>query len=147
MIETIVINYYIYWGDRNSLKKNELLLLERKKLEGIIAVINRKIVKAQENFDKQEKTKISIGEGMRGAHLVRQGLMEFYFTEIINLKNMVNNPYFGRINFIENNKDLKEIYIGKHLLVGDKNDLLIYDWRSPICSMYYDYSIGHASYK
>ncbi|MGN1342731.1 MAG: HelD family protein [Bacilli bacterium] len=56
-----------------------------------------------------------------------------------------NKPYFGMIKFKENNEE-EEIYIGiTH--VEDKLNYYVHDWRSPICSMFYDYETGLASYK
>ena len=56
-----------------------------------------------------------------------------------------NKPYFGMIKFKENNEE-EEIYIGiTH--VEDKLNYYVHDWRSPICSLFYDYETGPASYK
>lgn len=58
------------------------------------------------------------------------------------------NPYFGRIDFVYDGDDEPEIlYIGLGGLqkkTGDGN--IIYDWRAPISSMYYDFDIGKAYY-
>jgi DNA helicase IV len=57
-------------------------------------------------------------------------------------------PYFGRIDFIEKGEEKAErCYIGTSNLINDNYDFLIYDWRSPVSSMFYDYEIGEASYK
>ncbi len=56
-----------------------------------------------------------------------------------------NKPYFGMITFKEQD-DEEKIYIGiTH--VEDKLEYYVHDWRSPICSMFYDYETGPASYK
>ncbi len=52
-----------------------------------------------------------------------------------------SNPYFGRIDF---NGD--KIYIGITYVEKD-NDHYVYDWRSPIATMFYDGGVGIASYK
>jgi len=51
-----------------------------------------------------------------------------------------DNPYFGSIIF--NNEP---IYIGITALKKDM-DYLVCDWRAPICSLFYDYGLGHAKY-
>ena len=58
-----------------------------------------------------------------------------------------NKPYFGSIRFIEDgNEDEEDIYIGiTH--VEDRLNYYVHDWRSPICSMFYDYETGRASYE
>lgn len=38
------------------------------------------------------------------------------------------------------------IFIGRSTLEGPGGAFLVYDWRAPICSMYYAYNLGQASY-
>ncbi|MBD3920431.1 UvrD-helicase domain-containing protein [Paenibacillus sp. PR3] len=61
---------------------------------------------------------------------------------------LLPSPYFGRIDFNENGMGFTEqIYIGVSSFVdADGMSFLIYDWRTPIASMYYDYSPGTADY-
>src|SRR5690625_5800602 len=41
-----------------------------------------------------------------------------------------------------------EIYIGIASFIDHKDeDFLIYDWRAPISSLYYDYALGKAGYE
>lgn len=70
-------------------------------------------------------------------------------SEMNKLLDLKEKPYFGRIDFIEANQDTKEkIYIGTSSLMDENDeDFLIYDWRAPISSMYYDYAPGPASYR
>ncbi|MFO7637267.1 MAG: AAA family ATPase [Clostridia bacterium] len=57
------------------------------------------------------------------------------------------SAYFGRIDFREEHfKAPEEIYIGTSTLNDDKGDILIYDWRAAICSMFYECEIGPASF-
>jgi DNA helicase II / ATP-dependent DNA helicase PcrA len=61
---------------------------------------------------------------------------------------MLESPYFGRIDFVEENEDFNEkCYIGLSNLVDEDYDFLVYDWRAPISSMFYDYETGKASYE
>lgn len=66
-----------------------------------------------------------------------------YFKKLYRVK---KNPYFGRVDFEESGSDINRIvYIGITHLTKD-NTILIYDWRAPISSLFYDYEIGNASY-
>lgn len=58
-------------------------------------------------------------------------------------------PYFGRIDFHEEGLPAKEtMYIGIRSLIDQKSNLpLVYDWRAPVSSMFYDYGLGEASYE
>lgn len=59
------------------------------------------------------------------------------------------SPYFGRIDFIENGEaEAERIYIGLASCLDEKEEhFLIYDWRAPISSLYYNYSPGKAEYE
>lgn len=59
------------------------------------------------------------------------------------------NPYFGRIDFVYDGEDEAEIlYIGLGGLQEERSiSNLIYDWRAPISSMYYDFDTGKAFYE
>ncbi|WP_068500226.1 RNA polymerase recycling motor HelD [Paenibacillus kribbensis] len=64
------------------------------------------------------------------------------------MNRLLPSPYFGRIDFQEDGLDPSEqIYIGVSSFVDEDGlSFLIYDWRTPIASLYYDYSPGRASY-
>ncbi|MFK2827020.1 RNA polymerase recycling motor HelD [Bacillus sp. B190/17] len=64
------------------------------------------------------------------------------------LRRMQGMPYFGRIDFIEEETSTAErIYIGISTLTDTSGEnFLIYDWRAPISSVYYDYQPGPAKY-
>ena len=67
------------------------------------------------------------------------------------LGKMLNSPYFGRIDFVEEGEattsQAEQIYIGISTLRDDITDeFLVYDWRAPISSMFYDCGLGQASY-
>ena len=56
-----------------------------------------------------------------------------------------NKPYFGSIRFKEDDEEI-DIYIGiTH--VEDNLEYYVHDWRSPVCSMFYDFETGPAHYK
>ncbi len=65
-----------------------------------------------------------------------------------NLKRLLPSPYFGRLDFKEAGLEKTEqIYIGVSSFVDEDGlNFLIYDWRTPIASMYYDYSPGWSAY-
>lgn len=64
------------------------------------------------------------------------------------LRRMQEVPYFGRIDFIEEGSSIQEqIYIGISSLSDTSGEhFLIYDWRAPVSSVYYDYQPGSAKY-
>ncbi|WP_010098659.1 RNA polymerase recycling motor HelD [Ornithinibacillus scapharcae] len=68
--------------------------------------------------------------------------------ELKMLQRLKDSPYFGRIDFKEDLEDeTDEIYIGiASLMDQEEENFLIYDWRAPISSLYYDFSPGEAYY-
>lgn len=65
------------------------------------------------------------------------------------LRTMEPQAYFGRIDFVADGEQQRiEIYVGTGWLwersTGRK---LVYDWRTPVCDMYYKYEPGRAGYK
>jgi len=65
------------------------------------------------------------------------------------LKSMLSAPYFARIDFKFDDEDMAEqIYIGKTALKEDGGaNRYIYDWRSPIASVFYRFMTGRAFYE
>lgn len=126
--------------------KEEIFIYEKNRLDNVIDIINRKIKEAEKNFNNQEHTIIGFKEGQRGTQFIRQGLMSLYATEINNLKLILANPYFGMFQFKDNNNEITDIYLGKKAILDENANVIAYDWRSPVCSMYYDYNIGKAEY-
>lgn len=56
------------------------------------------------------------------------------------------SPYFGRIDF-ETATDKTAVYIGIHTFTDETQKAnVIYDWRAPISSMFYDFELGDAWY-
>ena len=126
---------------------NKAFTEEEIKLKEVIEIINEKLKKAEINFSEQENFIIGFKEGMRGTQFNRQAMMSMYATEINDLNMLLPSPYFGRFTFKKNTDGISEtIYIGKKILTDTNGNIISYDWRSPICSVYYDYNIGNAEY-
>ena len=68
--------------------------------------------------------------------------------KILTLENLIKSPYFARIDFKYEDEELPEqIYIGRHSLKKDKSyEMSVYDWRSPIASVFYRFVTGPAYY-
>lgn len=65
------------------------------------------------------------------------------------LSKILDIPYFGRIDFQEQKEgsQVLPIYIGVHTFYDYREKKnLIYDWRAPISSMFYDHELGEAAY-
>lgn len=63
------------------------------------------------------------------------------------IERLKKKPYFARVDFKENNeKKAETIYIGLGSFADRDDHFLIYDWRAPISSIYYDGKLGEVSY-
>ncbi|MDU5106457.1 MULTISPECIES: HelD family protein [unclassified Clostridium] len=63
------------------------------------------------------------------------------------IERMIDSPFFARIDFYDKEfNEEEEFYIGSGAFLDDDNNMLVYDWRAPIASMYYDFEIGDAYY-
>ncbi len=140
--------------------KKEEEQLEEKHLERTIQVIRNKISElGQEFYDKEEKiqefkeliwdskqdmdaAEMRFMMAESDSEVIQMERKSKYFQTLFRIQ---NNPYFAKIIF-EDQVGKEEIYIGiTH--VEDNLEYLIHDWRSPICSLFYDYEVGPASYE
>ena len=70
---------------------------------------------------------------------------KYYYQRLQKFQKVYENPYFGRIDFV-NEKQKTKVYIGLSSVTDDDYNHYVYDWRAPISSLYYDYELGKASY-
>lgn len=70
-----------------------------------------------------------------------------YTQNMVRLEKARKKPYFGRIDFLAEEKQQKEAYyIGRVGISGDDAQPLVLDWRAPIASVYYESGLGPCSY-
>ena len=63
------------------------------------------------------------------------------------LDRLVERPYFARIDVQEKDAETTEsIYIGLASFSDGPDNFLVYDWRAPISSIYYDDGVGEVTY-
>lgn len=63
------------------------------------------------------------------------------------VERLEKRPYFARVDFKENGEEKPEtIYIGLGSFADKDDHFLIYDWRAPISSIYYDGKLGKVTY-
>ena len=142
-----------------ELSKTELAK-EEKRLADTIKVIKDNISSLGKELYQDEEKMLEFKKymwdakgGMDGneiSSLMADNDMEINILErknkyLMRLFRVEKKPYFGRIIFKDEDEE-NDIYIGiTH--VEDKLNFYVHDWRSPICSLFYDYELGKASYK
>lgn len=127
---------------------DKILEVEKKYLEYTQKIIDLEIKKYKENENqaKKDSNKLSFEDRLKGMHLNLNSRLINAGENIFKLEKLKKVPYFGRIDY-QNHTDEKAIpiYIGKSS-VSHNGNIVVYDWRSPICSLYYDSEIGDVSY-
>lgn len=76
----------------------------------------------------------------------RQNAWQHSAKQLSTLQRLEKRPYFARVDFQEPNEDPETIYIGLGSFADKEDHFLIYDWRAPISSIYYDGKLGKVSY-
>ena len=131
----------------NSYLTKTLNLLDQRiqELGGNLEIENIKINEFQKfifseigNMDKYEIQSNLLASDMELNEFERKAK---YLKKLLRIK---DNPYFGRIDF-ESDKNY-QVYIGITYLTNEENENLIYDWRSPIASLFYQNDLGNTSY-
>lgn len=100
-----------------------------------------------DTFDDYLETIIGLRQQAQ-ALTVSQSTHRHAKTRLSVLERMQKSPYFGRIDFTEEGtKEPEKVYIGISTLTDSSGeDFLVYDWRAPVSSVYYDYPPGPAEY-
>lgn len=137
--------------------------IESARLEETLKEIKKQlIISEQECVLKQSELKDTLLNywdncGSDEAQLVetanrQRALSTMTHSTPLKLRKMLHSPYFGRIDFMEEEGSFlypeEQIYIGIATLTDEETgEFIIYDWRAPISSMFYDSGLGQASYR
>lgn len=128
---------------------NEIFEYEKKYLYYTKKVIELEINKSLENENNliKDSLKLSFEDRLRGTHFNLNAGLYNAGERIYRLERARSCPYFGRIDYQELSKsEVLPIYIGKSAITHN-SDPIVYDWRSPICGLYYDSEVGAVSFK
>ncbi|KGX90670.1 RNA polymerase recycling motor HelD [Pontibacillus marinus] len=132
---------------------------KKEKLREKVGDVKGEVIGLRENFwedvtvnlDEHDDVVETVNSLKQQAELLgeRERSHKHFYDQLKTLQRMQKNPYFGRVDFREGgDKEAEEIYIGVGSLMDQNDeDFLIYDWRAPISSLYYDYSPGPAEYE
>ncbi|MCQ6280549.1 RNA polymerase recycling motor HelD [Bacillus sp. EB600] len=102
------------------------------------------------NFDEPDDVAETAASIKQQAELLseRERTNSQLTKQLRTLARLKDSPYFGRIDFLENGeKSADRIYLGIASFMDEHDEnFIIYDWRAPISSLYYDYAPGPAFY-
>lgn len=78
----------------------------------------------------------------------RQNSWQHAADQLATLKRLEKKPYFARIDFQEKGATKPEsVYIGLASFTDKPDHFLVYDWRAPISSVYYEGKLGKVKYQ
>lgn len=145
-------------------------LQEVSKLRYVLDVMERHINHLQQTSEEQQHEIVEMKRNFwDGVSLDQDDMFESYVSVMQQAQDLANHervqahagkllqklnqhkdsPYFGRIQFREDGDDeTLDLYIGLMSLTDDQADThLVYDWRTPIASLFYDYAAGPVQYR
>ncbi|MBU0905411.1 MAG: UvrD-helicase domain-containing protein, partial [Firmicutes bacterium] len=125
--------------EENSQRRNELVTIRKHFWDDVKVNVD--------SFDDYLETIIGLRQEAQVLS-VSQSTVRQVTKKLSKLRRMQESPYFGRIDFIEEGDFTQEqIYIGISTLTdASGEEFLIYDWRAPVSSVYYEYQTGPAKY-
>ena len=144
-----------------SISKEEMKL-EKKKLQMVLEKLDKVIeetsndlfLKEEElinfrklnyedksSFDKAEFNQVMANDELEALRVLRK---RKYYKSLVNIK---DKPYFASFLYKDSEDNTYDIYMALTYLKDDNYDNILYDWRSPICSLFYDYEVGPCQYK
>jgi len=96
--------------------------------------------------NRSELDEIEINENC-GQVALQEKIYSNQITRVRTLEKQLKSPYFARLDFKEDGDEVESFYIGLSS-VEDKEDFnfLVFDWRSPVSTMFYDFEVGPAYY-
>ncbi|MDD2312226.1 MAG: AAA family ATPase [Petrimonas sp.] len=140
-----------------EIKERQYLSSLLEKVRGSLQQINESILDKKRDIDEMHHHMEEYKRDMD--HLEKNALRETIFNYSVigdhhldkrkRLIRLLDVPYFGRIDFREENATKADkVYVGVHNFQDEGSGTnLVFDWRAPISSMFYDYETGDADYK
>jgi DNA helicase-2/ATP-dependent DNA helicase PcrA len=125
----------------------------RRAIEEIDARVHRYVqdVREQKTYLTEHKAGMDHVEKVSTRQSIQQTIMsgEKFVEYRARLQKLRISPYFGRVDFIPEGKQQPEkIYVGIHHFRDEESDVnLIYDWRAPISTIFYDHETGPVHYE
>lgn len=93
------------------------------------------------SFDEGEMQQVMAATSLEAEKVLQK---QRYFKKLCQIK---NKPYFASIVFKDDVGKIFNIYISLTYLKDDQLNNILYDWRSPICSLFYDFETGPCEYE
>lgn len=144
-------------------EKEQEFLEEVDKLKGVIEIINREILSyiqkrkditkyiveaRKKNIEQFEDDEDRVIEYFDHERYVKEEAFRVIDKRLKEFTVLLASPYFGRVDFNEEDYGEDRIYIGRFgvTLEGSFAPLVV-DWRAPVASIFYTASLGASKYQ
>jgi DNA helicase-2/ATP-dependent DNA helicase PcrA len=126
---------------------------EKKHLDTTIAQMHQILTDLNSDIDDRSlrmKKSVSIKDQISA--YVHRMLRNDNIGKIQDIEDALPNPYFGRVDFREDGtEEFNSFYIGRckvtKLQIEDAKDILVFDWRDPVSTIFYESHGGRAQYE
>ncbi|MDT8441851.1 MAG: 3'-5' exonuclease [Desulfuromonadales bacterium] len=127
------------------------------RLRRTVADIDARLARYQRDIQEQKTYLWENKAGMDHVEKVssRQSIEQMLMTgetlqaQKQRLLKLTRSPYFGRFDFRPRGQnEPRAFYLGVHHYHDEqRNEHLVYDWRAPVATLFYDYETGPAAYE
>jgi len=126
----------------NIISKEILKYLDHRK------VVTKNILDARKKYIEEYKDdEDQVMDYFDHENYVQEEVYKTIDRRLMEFTKLKENPYFGKVTFKENDSLPEDMYIGRYgLTLDDAYEPLIVDWRAPIASLFYQGTLGTASY-
>ena len=137
-------------------------LREENKLEEILDIIGKEILKYLEHrktvtknildarkkyIEEYKDDEDQVMDYFDHENYVQEEVYKTIDRRLMEFTKLKENPYFGKVTFKEEDSLPEDMYIGRYgLTLENAYEPLIVDWRAPIASLFYQGTLGPASY-
>lgn len=118
------------------------------------SLIRENVQKYEQEVDERHAKTQELFKAIQGGDvelynqmMTSASLEEHAANQLRKNKAAYDNPYFGRIDYLDAEADKEaRVYIGKNGVFRNRTEVVIADWRAPISSVYYENEIGPGHY-
>ena len=135
-------------------KEKKILKKVQNLLEETLSSLGEEVIESEEgltefkkmmwenasSFDSGESQQVMAATALEADKVFRR---RDYFRRLCKIR---NKPYFASIVFKDEAGEIFNIYMSLTYLKDENSNNILFDWRSPICSLFYDYETGPCSY-
>lgn len=126
--------------------------LEKQHLDDTIEEMKCIVSNLEDDIDNRTRQmRLSLEYKDQVSSYVHSMMKNDHLDKIQDIQGALDSPYFGRVDFKEDDaQHYEKFYIGRvkisRLEINGIQDILVFDWRDPVATIFYECQDGRASY-